>query len=375
MTIAMKIEFIDLAKQQKRIKTDIDRRIAKVLDHGQYILGPECAELEKQLAEYVGVPHAILCSSGTDALLIAMMAIGIKPGDEILTTPFTFMATGEMIALIGAKPVFCDIDRKTYNIDPKLVEAKITSKTKAIVPVSLYGQCADFDALNAIGKKHGIPVIEDAAQSFGGSYKGRKSCGLSEISGTSFFPSKPLGCYGDGGACFTTNSELAKAMREISLHGQERRYYHTRIGINGRADTLQAAILLAKMSVFASEVKAREELGARYTKKIKEKLGNRVGVPTIEAHNTSPYAQYTVEVPQREKVQEGLKQLGVPTAVHYPVPLNLQPVFKNLGLGRGSFPNADEAADRVMSLPMHPYLTEEEQDFVVSSLAKVLESL
>ncbi|MBS1985920.1 MAG: DegT/DnrJ/EryC1/StrS family aminotransferase [Bdellovibrionales bacterium] len=368
----MKFEFIDLASQQTRIKDSLDKRMQAVLKHGQYIMGPEIAELEAQLAEYVGTKHCISLSSGTDALLVAMMALDIHAGDEVITTPFTFYATGEMIALLGAKPVFVDIDPETYNMDPALVEKAITSRTKAIVPVSLYGQCADFDALNAIGKKHKIPVIEDAAQSFGGTYKGRKSCALSEMSCTSFFPSKPLGGYGDSGACFTNDDKLAQRMREIRVHGQPSRYYHTMLGINGRMDTLQAAILLAKMEVFPEEVAARERIGARYTQLIDAKLGRKAITPVIRSGNTSPYAQYTVQIEHRNEVQEKLKKLGVPTAVHYPIPLHLQPVFKYLELGEGSFPEAEAAGKRVMSLPMHPYLTEKDQTAIVSALAEAI---
>src|SRR5688572_29416369 len=262
------MDFIDLKTQYRRLREPLNARIQAVLDHGQYVLGAETIELERRLADYVGTKHCIGASSGTDTLLMALMALGIGPGDEVITSPFTFIATGEMIALAGATPVFVDIDRKTYNIDPALIERAITPRTKAIMPVSLYGQCADFDAINAIAKKHRIPVIEDGAQSFGGSYKGKKSCALSEIGSTSFFPSKPLGCYGDGGALFTDDDELAKLFREIRVHGQDRRYHHPRLGINGRLDTLQAAILLAKLDIFDEEVAARARIGARYTEMI-----------------------------------------------------------------------------------------------------------
>lgn len=352
----MALDFIDLKTQYQSLKDLINSRIQAVLDHGQYIMGPEIKELEDKLAEYVGVKHCITCASGTDALLIAMMALGVKAGDEVITTPFTFIATGEMIALIGVKPVFIDIDPKTYNLSPVLIEAAITPKTKAIMPVSLYGQCADFDAINEIANKHGIPVIEDAAQSFGATYKGRKSCALSTIACTSFFPSKPLGCYGDGGACFTDNDELAKKMSQIRVHGQDRRYHHPIIGINGRMDTLQAAIVLAKLETFYQEVGVRERIGIKYS----ELLGDSVTTPYIEPYNSSVYAQYTVQVDNREQIQEKLKVQGIPTAVHYPIPLNLQPAFAGLNQPEGSFPVAEAAAKRVMSLPMHPYLTDEQ---------------
>jgi UDP-2-acetamido-2-deoxy-ribo-hexuluronate aminotransferase len=335
-----------------------------VLAHGQYIMGPEVRELEEKLAQYVGVKHCISASSGTDTLLIALMALGVGPGDEVITSPFTFIATGEMIALTGAKPVFVDIDPLTYNIDPEKIEAAITERTKAIMPVSLYGQCADFDAINTIATRHGLPVIEDGAQSFGATYKGRRSCGLSTIGSTSFFPSKPLGCYGDGGALFTDDDALAKAMREIRVHGQDRRYHHPRIGINGRLDTLQAAIILAKLSIFEDEVSARGRIGARYS----DLLGDHLITPRIEAGSTSVYAQYTVQVEKRFEIQSLLAEAGVPTAVHYPVPLHLQPVFGSLNQVRGSFLIAEKASDHVLSLPMHPYLKSTTQDTIVAAV-------
>lgn len=362
------IEFIDLKIQQQRILPDIERRMKAVLGHGQYIMGPEVPELEEKLAEYVGVRHCIAVASGTDALLIALMALGIGPGDEVITSPFTFIATGEMIALVGATPVFVDIDPRTCNIDPAKIETAVTSRTKAILPVSLYGQCADFDAINALAAKLSLPVIEDACQSFGAIYKGRKSCALSAIGCTSFFPSKPLGCYGDGGACFTDDDELADKMRQIRVHGQDRRYHHPLLGINGRMDTLQAAILLAKLEIFADEVAARARIGARYT----ELLQDSVVTPYIAPGSTSVFAQYTVQVESREEVQKKLGEHGVPTAVHYPFPLHLQPVFAELGLHKGSFPVSEVAGDRVMSLPMHPYLTEEVLCHIADTLRGVV---
>lgn len=362
------MNFIDLKTQYQHLKTDIDARIHAVLDHGQYIMGPEVAELEAQLAAYVGVKHAIGVSDGTAALQIAMMALGIKAGDEVITTPFTFIATGEMIALLGAKPVFVDIDPVSYNLDPKLIEAAITSKTRAIMPVSLYGQCADFAAINAIAAKHGIPVIEDGAQSFGATYQGKKSGALSTIGCTSFFPSKPLGCYGDGGAVFTDDDALATKMRQIRVHGQDRRYHHPLIGTNGRLDTIQAAVLLAKMPSFADEVAARERIGARYS----ELLQDVVRVPTLAQGSSSVYAQYTIEVDNRDAVLAQLKDAGVPTAVHYPVPLNLQPAFADLNQPAGSFPHSERAANRVLSLPMHPFLDEATQDVIVAAVRRAL---
>lgn len=357
------IEFIDLKTQQERIKGEIDAAIARVLAHGQYILGPEVAELEEKLAHYTGAKHCITVANGTDALQIAQMALGIGPGDEVITPGFTYIATAETVAVLGAKPVYVDIDPRTYNLDPALLEAAITPRTKAIIPVSLYGQCADMDAINAIAAKHGITVIEDAAQSFGATYKGRKSCNLTTIACTSFFPSKPLGCYGDGGAIFTSDDELAKVMRQIARHGQDRRYHHVRVGVNSRLDTLQAAILLPKLEILDEEMAQRQHVAQRYTQ-----LLNQAGVdstPYIEPHNQSAWAQYTVQVPAREQVQERLKAAGVPTAVHYPVPLNQQPAVAD---SAAQLPVGDAMAQRVMSLPMHPYSGAADQERIVQVL-------
>lgn len=369
------MNFIDLKAQYRRIEQDVNARIKAVLEHGSYIMGPEIAELEQRLAAYVGVKHCIGVSSGTDALLIPMMALGITAGDEVVTTPFTFIATGEMIALIGAKPVFVDIDPRTYNLDPAQVEAAITPRTKAIMPVSLYGQCADMDAINAIAERHGLPVIEDAAQSFGATYKGRRSCGLSLVGATSFFPSKPLGGYGDGGACFTDDDHLAKLMGEIRVHGQDRRYHHPVVGINGRLDTLQAAVLLAKLALFDEEVEARARLGRLYNEAFLSRGAGVVGdgdravlAPYIEPHNTSVFAQYTIQVRNRDAVQAALQARGIPTAVHYPIPLNRQPA---MGQGHLSFPRAEHAAAQVMSLPMHPYLTPGDMEAIVDAVCAV----
>ena len=364
------MQFIDLKAQYGRHKSEIDARIQTVLDHGQYILGPEVAELEGRLAARTGAKHCIGCASGTDALMLAMMALGVGPGDEVITAPFTFIATGEMIALLGAAPVFVDIDPETYNIDPAKIEAAITPRTKAIMPVSLYGQCADLDPINEIATKHGLAVIEDAAQSFGGTYKSRESGNLSTIGCTSFFPSKPLGCYGDGGACFTNDDELARRMREVRNHGQERRYHHTSIGFNGRLDTLQAAILLAKLEVFEEELAARHKAAATYN----ELLKGVVQTPVVREGYTSPYAQYTIEVDDRDAVQKALQQSGVPTAVHYPVPLHLQPVFAYMNLGEGSFPHSERAGKRVLSLPMHPYLTTEQITQITQAVRQAVAS-
>ncbi len=356
------MQFIDLKTQQALIRDKIDANIKKVLDHGKYIMGPEIFELEERLAEFVGVKHCIGVSSGTDALLIAMMALEIKAGDEIITTPFTFIATGEMIALLGAKPVFVDIDPRTYNIDSGQIEQAITPKTKAIMPVSLYGQCADMDAINAIAEKHDLPVIEDGAQSLGATYKGRQSCALSTIGCTSFFPSKPLGGYGDSGACFTDDDNLAKTMREIRVHGQDRRYHHQRIGINGRMDTLQAAILLVKLDLFPEEIRQRREVGQRYSDLL---TPTAIDTPYIEPHSTSIYAQYTVQVERREKMQEKLNELDIPTAVHYPVPLNLQSA---MATAEFKLPVAELLSDKVISLPMHPYLDAEMQEQIATAM-------
>jgi UDP-2-acetamido-2-deoxy-ribo-hexuluronate aminotransferase len=361
----MTMEFIDLKFQYQQIKTNVNSRIQAVLDHGQYILGPEVWLLEDALAKRTGSEHCIACASGTDALLIALLACGIGPGDEVVTAPFTFVATAEMIALIGATPVFVDIDPDTYNLDPSLLERSITPRSRAIMPVSMYGQCADFHAINEIAARHGLPVIEDGAQSFGATYRGRQSCNLSTIGCTSFFPSKPLGCYGDGGACFTNDDALAAAMRQIRAHGQSARYRHACIGLNGRLDTLQAAILLAKLEVFDEELESRACVAARYN----QKLSDIARTPRIARECSSVYAQYTIEVEFREHVAQAMKANGIPTAIHYPCPLHLQPAFAYLSKGPGSFPNSERASRRVLSLPMHPYLKESDQDRIRGVLA------
>lgn len=365
------MQFIDLKTQSKRIETQLFARFKTVMEHGGFIMGPEVLELEQLLARYIGVEHALAVSSGTDALLIALMALGVTAGDEVITTPFSFFATAEVIALLGAKPVFVDILPDTYNINPSLIEAAITPRTKAIMPVSLYGQCADFDAINAIAARHNLPVIEDAAQSFGATYKGKKSCGLTTIGCTSFFPSKPLGCFGDGGACFTNDTELATRMNEIRIHGQAKRYHHTSLGINGRLDTLQAAILLEKMAIFPEEVELRHEIAERY----KRLLPNDVKKPFIESHNTSVYAQYTIEVNNREAIQASLQEKGIPTAVHYPAGLHEQPIFKTLYPGEQHYPMTEHAARHVMSLPMHPYLTLKDQETICEAVKACLQEI
>ena len=357
------IEFIDLKAQQSRIKAEIDAGIQRVLAHGQYILGPEVAELEEKLAAYVGAKYCITCANGTDALQIVQMAFGIGPGDEVITPGFTYIATAETVAVLGATPVYVDVNPKTYNLDVEKLEAAITPRTKAIIPVSLFGQCADFVAINTIAAKYNLPVIEDAAQSFGATYKGRKSCNLSTVACTSFFPSKPLGCYGDGGAIFTNDEELAKVIRQIARHGQDRRYHHIRVGVNSRLDTIQAAILLPKLEILNDEIQARQHIAENYTKLLNE--AGIVMTPFIEAHNSSAWAQYTIQVENRDQIQAKLKVEGVPTAVHYPIPLNKQPAVAN---ENAVLPVGDTVAERVMSLPMHPYLSLEAQEKIVAAL-------
>ena len=362
------MDFIDLKTQYAALRDPIQQRMQRVLDHGQYIMGPEVAELETALAARTGTAHCITVSSGTEALLISLMALGIQPGDEVITTPFTFAATAEVIALLGAVPVWVDVEEDTGLIDANLIEAAITPKTKAIMPVSLYGQVPDMDAINAIATAHGnLPVIEDAAQSFGARYHGRESCNLSTFGCTSFFPSKPLGCYGDGGAIFTHDDALAQACREIRIHGQSKRYTHTRIGVGGRMDTLQCAIVLAKLERFAWEVQQRMQLGQAYNA-----LCDAAGIPRMQQREgrTSVFAQYTVRVPQREQLQEQLKAAGIPTAVHYPIPMNQQPAYQ--GLCDRPTPVADRLATKVMSLPMSADLTQAQQQQVMQALTSVL---
>jgi UDP-2-acetamido-2-deoxy-ribo-hexuluronate aminotransferase len=357
------MEFIDLKSQYRASRDLINRRIQAVLDHGQYIMGPEVAELEERLAAYTGARDCITVASGTEALLIALMALGVRPGDEIVTTPFTFIATAETIALLGAVPVFVDVDARTGNLDPALVEARVGPRTRAIMPVSLYGQPADMDEINAIAARHGLAVIEDAAQSFGAEYRGRKSCNLSTIGCTSFFPSKPLGCYGDGGALFTNDDDLARAMREIRVHGQSRRYVHTRIGVGGRMDTLQCAVVLAKLGLFDWELGERRRAAATYD----ALLAGKVDLIARGTDRSSAFAQYTVLVDRRNDVQRALQDAGIPTAVHYPVPIHMQPAYAHL-CGGAICPAARALADRVMSLPMGPYLPDEDIERVCAVL-------
>ncbi len=361
------LPFIDLAAQQARIRTSVDAGISRVLAHGKYILGPEVEELEEKLAAFSGANHCITCANGTDALQIALMALEIGPGDEVITPGFSYIATAETVAVLGAKPVYVDIDHVTYNLDPRRLEPAITPATKAIVPVSLYGQPADFEAIGKIAAAHDLPVIEDGAQSFGATQAGRHSGNLSTIGCTSFFPSKPLGCYGDGGAIFTSDAELANRARQIARHGQDRRYHHIRVGMNSRLDTLQAAILLAKLEVFEDEIEARNTAAARYADLLG---GTGIKAPIVKPGNTSVWAQYTLRVPNRSSVRDAMKMAGVPTAIHYPLPLNRQPAVAD---EQAVLPEGDRAADEVLSLPMHPYINSETQERVIAALAAALE--
>lgn len=365
------MQFIDLKQQYRMLRDPINARIQAVLDHGQYIMGPEVQELESALSALSGAKHCITVASGTEALLIALMALGVKAGDEIITTSFTFVATAEVIALLGAIPVFVDVEPDTCNIAVDQIEAKITSRTKAIMPVSLYGQCGDMDEVNAIAAKHGIVVIEDAAQSFGAKYKGRKSCNLSTLGCTSFFPSKPLGCYGDGGAVFTNNDVLAQAAREIRVHGQSARYYHTRIGVGGRMDTLQCAVVLGKLERFDWEIEQRIKIGARYQELLADLPGDARTV-VVRPDRNSVWAQFTVIVPDRDVVQERLKVAGIPTAIHYPRPIHAQPAYAQFSDSENATPVSDMLAARVMSLPMHPYLDEATLQTIAAALKDAL---
>ncbi|MEH8116279.1 DegT/DnrJ/EryC1/StrS family aminotransferase [Aeromonas allosaccharophila] len=359
------MQFIDLSTQQNRIKDLIDTGIKKVLQHGQYILGPEVDELEQKLAEFTGAKHCITVANGTDALQIAQMAFGIGPGDEVITPGFTYIATAETVALLGATPVYVDVCPKTFNLDPVKLEAAITNKTKAIIPVSLYGQCADYDAINNIANRYGIPVIEDAAQSFGASYKRKRSCNLTTVACTSFFPSKPLGCYGDGGAIFTNDDNLAIVMRQISRHGQDRRYHHIRVGVNSRLDTLQAAILLPKLAILDDEIKLRKLVAERYRDGLSQ--CKNIVLQDILSSNESVYAQFTLCVDIRSEFQLYLKEHGIPTAIHYPIPLNKQPAVAN---DKISLPIGDYLSERVISIPMHPYINKDEQDRIIDTIIK-----
>jgi UDP-2-acetamido-2-deoxy-ribo-hexuluronate aminotransferase len=366
------MQFIDLKTRHRLIEDNINASIQKVMDHGKFILGPEVRELEGKLAEYTGSKHCITVSSGTDSLLIALMALGVGAGDEVITVPYTWISSAEVIALLGAKPVFVDICSGTMNMNETLLESAITDKTKAIMPVSIYGQCPDMDAINSIAGKYNLPVIEDAAQSFGATYKGKKSCNLSTIGSTSFFPSKPLGCYGDAGALFTNDDELAEKFRWIRVHGQQRKHHHPILGLNGRMDTIQAAILLEILEVFPEEVQKREQLGQTYSTGLSHLDG--LETPIIGEHNTSVYAQYTILAEQREEIQQSLKGKDIPSVSYYTVPLHLQPVFKNLAHQVGDFLVAEKVANLCLSLPMSPYLTHEDQAKVIDAISKIEKS-
>lgn len=363
------MEFIDLKTQYHLYETEIREGIQRVLDHGRFIMGPEIAELERVLREYVGVPYAMTTANGTVSLEIALRALEIGPGDEVITVPFTWISSAEVIAQVGATPVFVDIDSRSFNIDVELIEAAVTPRTKAILAVSLFGQMPDYDRINDIAARHGIAVIEDAAQSFGATQRGRKSCSVTRIASTSFFPAKPLGCYGDGGALFADDEALAMKMKAIRTHGGMERHHHPYVGMNGRMDTLQAAVVLAKWPHFPAEVSARERIGARYSAALRSTV---CVVPEIMPGNTSVYAQYTIRVPNPEAMGSALKVLGVPTAVYYPKCLHEQPVFASLGYRFGDFPEAEKASREVISLPMHPFLTEEDQDRIVETVKSVL---
>lgn len=362
------MQFIDLKEQYRLHKQSIDDAIHSVLDHGQYIMGPEVKSLEAELAQYVGVKHSLTVASGTDSLEIALRALDIGPGDEVITVPFTWISSAEVIALVGATPVFVDIESVGFNIDVDQIEAVITSKTKAILPVSLFGQMPDMQRICEIAEKHGLTVIEDAAQSFGATQRGKRSGSIAKVSSTSFFPAKPLGCYGDGGALFTDDDELAEKMRAIRTHGGVKRHHHPYVGMNGRMDTMQAAVVLAKLPHFQGEVEARGEIGARYT----ELLRGVCGVPEVMEHNTHVYAQYTLRSANRDEVVAKLKEQGIPVAIYYPKCLHEQPVFEHLGYTWGDFPVSETASREVFSLPMHPFLTREDQDQVIAAVKAAL---
>ena len=345
-----------------------EKEISRVLSDASYIMGPEIEKLEAGLSKFTGAKHSISCSSGTDALLLAMMALDIKPGDEIITTPFTFISTAETIALLGAKPVFVDIDAETFNIDVNQIETKITHKTKAIIPVSLFGQVADMDEINRLAEKHNLSVIEDAAQSFGATYKGKKSCNLSTIACTSFFPAKPLGCFGDGGAVFTNNNTLAEKIKSLRVHGQTQPYTHKHIGLGARLDNLQAVVLLIKLKNYNDAINMRQAAAERYHKM----LHNLIGKPVVRSYNTTVWAQYSIRIPSRDLIKLKLKEQGIPTAVYYPKPLHLQKCFEYLNYKTGDFPVSEKTAKEIISLPINPYITEVEQEFIVEELKKCL---
>ncbi|WP_299186441.1 DegT/DnrJ/EryC1/StrS aminotransferase family protein [uncultured Aquimarina sp.] len=364
----MKIDFANLPKAYQEHKVAIDKAMNNVISSSRFIMGEEVTKLEKSLQEFTGSRFAITCSSGTDALLLAMMGLDIKPGDEIITTPFTFIATAETIAFLGAIPVFVDVDESTYNIDVDLIEEKITSKTKVIMPVSLYGQISNMDKINDLADQHNLAVIEDAAQSFGATYKGEQSCNLSTVGCTSFFPAKPLGCFGDGGALFTNDEKLADKIKSIRIHGQTQRYIHKYIGMGGRLDTLQASILFEKLKHYDNDILRRQNVANKYNELLSEKFI----LPLIEDHNTSVWAQYSIRVKNRDILQKELREKGIPTAVHYPKPLHLQECFSYLGYKEGDFPISEKVSKEIMSLPMNPYLTDQEIEYITMELKELL---
>ena len=364
----MKIDFANLGEAYKEHQLEYEKVSLEVMSSARYILGKETDEFEENLNDFVGSEYGLGCSSGTDALLLAMMALGIRSGDEIITTPFTFIATAETIAYLGAKPVFVDIDEATYNIDASLIQNAITNKTKAIMPVSLYGQMADMDEINYVAAKNGLAVIEDAAQSFGALYKGKRSCNVSTLGCTSFFPAKPMGCFGDGGAVFTQSEELYEKMKAMRVHGQVKRYTHKYIGMAGRLDNLQAAILSVKLKYYEKDMERRQAVAQNYTHLLNEFLPT----PQVMGNRTSVWAQYTIRIKNRNSVQDSLKELGIPTAVHYPIPMHLQECFRYLDYQEGDFPKSEKCAAEVMSLPMNPYLTNQEIEYITSNLIKLL---
>ena len=365
----MSIPFIDLKTQYEQMKTSIDERIHRVLDHGMYIMGPEVKECETALAAFTGTKHANACASGTDALVMALMALGVGPGDEVITTSFSFIATAESIALVGAVPVFVDVEEDTCNIDVGQIEAAITTKTKAIMPVSLYGQVADMNEINALAEKHKLYVIEDAAQSFGATYEGKRSCNLSTVGCTSFFPAKPLGCYGDGGAVFTNDDALALKLEQIRNHGQTERYHHEFLGINGRLDSIQCAVLLTKIEYYADEIKKRQQVAENYNRAFSSLAEYGVKLPVVRKGRDSVWAQYTLQVPNREGFRSRLSDAGVPTAVHYPKTMPDQPAFKNLGRTvKQSM--ARLLSEKVVSLPMHPFMDTSTQSQIIDAVTR-----
>ncbi len=377
MTIKMqqneiKIDFAKLQYQYQLYKREIDEAIHKVLNNSNYIMGNEVRELEENLQNFTEAKYAITCSSGTDALLLAMMALDIKAGDEVITTPFTFIATAETIALLGAKPVFVDIDEKTYNIDVSKIEEAITLKTKAIIAVSLYGQPSDLDALKKLKIKHSkLKIIIDGAQSFGATYKGKSEVHYCDIYTTSFFPAKPLGCFGDGGAVFTNNDELASKMRMLRVHGQSKRYHHKYIGLGARLDTIQAAVLNVKLNHYREDLAMRQKVAEKYNSQFKTQ-NSKLILPFIDEKATSAFAQYSIRVQNRDVLQLKLKERGIPTAVHYPMPLHLQECFAYLGYKKGDFPIAEKVSSEILSLPMNPYITDEEINYIVKQITNQL---